>query len=131
MLELMRAGQIAPRAITKIALGGLDSYRGTSKAVDQLIAHKAELMTIVSSFSGDGSFKTKVDSDPKTLRLTVRAWGKTLSEVLPVGVVVPLAGLGLFMGRAGSSIEPAESNMVIPGPVPPIKSTPGKKPAGH
>jgi hypothetical protein len=120
-LDVMRAAQIAPRGIAKIAMGALDSYRGTSAQLDALIAHKAELMKIVDTYTGDGSFKVANDKNPKTLRLTVRATGKTVSEVMPFGLVVPLGVLGFLQTRAATPPPPV---MVEPAP-----PAPGAKPS--
>lgn len=100
MLELMKAGQIAPRAFAKVMLGGIDSYKGTNKQIDQVIAHKADLLKIVDTYSGDGNFKTSVNKDAAKLRLDVRATGKSLSEVMPAGLLLPGAAFFLFVSRS-------------------------------
>lgn len=121
-LDLLRAAQIAPRGVAKIAMGALDSYRGTTPQVDTLIAHKADLMKIAETYTGDGSFKVASDKNPKTLRLTVRATGKTVSEVVPFGLVVPLGIVGyLSQSHAATATTPV---MVAPPPAPGPK--PGK-----
>jgi hypothetical protein len=131
-LELMRAAQIAPRGMSKIVLAGLESYRGTDKTVDQLLARKADLVKIVESFTGDGNFKVKIDKNPATFRLDVRATGKSLSEVLPAGFIVPMAAVGLFTGVGMKKKEaeawPPPSSTTMPPPPPPGKG-PAKQPA--
>ncbi len=111
-VDVLRAAQIAPRGFAKIALASLDSYKGRSAQIDDLIAHKADLSKIASQFSGDGQFKAKTDKDGKNLKLTVRLTGKSLSDVVPAGVLVPLAAIGLIVKRT----EP-------PAPVAPVTST--------
>jgi len=123
-LDLLRAFQIAPRGVAKIAMGAIDSYRGTSAQVDDLIRHKADLMKIVDTYSGDGSFKVTSDKNHKTLRLAVRATGKTVSEVLPFGLVVPLGVIGFLTQAERSTVPPPV--MVSPTPAPSAK--PGAKP---
>lgn len=127
VLELMRAAHIAPRGFAKLALGAIDSYRGRDKGVDEVIRRKADLWKIVESYTGDGNFKTKIDKDPAKLRLSVRATGKSLSEVLPAGVFIP-AMLFTVIGRSSpdhmevggpKSIRPA------PTPVPARPASPG------
>lgn len=120
VLELMRAAQIAPRGFAKIMLGGLESYRGTDKMVDQLIQRKADVMKIVESYTGDGNFKVKTDKNPTTMRLDVRATGRFLSEVVPAGLVVPLAGIA-FLTRG----KVKEDVMMPP---PPVPAKPGARP---
>jgi len=125
VLDVLRAAQIAPRGIAKIAMGALDSYRGTSAQVDDLIAHKADLMKIVDAYTGDGNFKVAIDKNPKTMRLNVRATGKTVSEVLPFGLVLP----GAIVGFLAYQDTPPEA----PGPVmvEPTRPARGKLPAGN
>ena len=114
--------------MAKIVMAGLESYRGTDKAIDQVLSRKADIMKIVESFTGDGNFKVKLDKNPATMRLDVRATGKSLSEVVPAGAIVPIAGaalLGLRQGRAMSSPPmpappaPAGGNKPAPTPKPP------------
>jgi hypothetical protein len=123
-IDVLRAAQIAPRGFAKIALASLDSYKGRSAQVDDLIAHKADLTKIVSQFSGDGQFKAKIDRDAKNLKLTVRLTGKSLSDVVPAGVLVPLAAAGLFL-RAGT---PVRVEPVLEAPAQPLQQRPGTKP---
>jgi len=113
-LDLMRAAQIAPRGIAKIAMGALDSYRGTDARVDDLIKRKADILKIVETYSGDGAFKVAVDK--KAMRLTVRATGKTVSEVLPIGMMLPAAVVGFLESQAKQT-----PMMVEPPPLPPAQ----------
>ena len=139
MLDMLRAAQIAPRGIAKIVLGALDSYHGASPQVDDLIKHKADLMKIVESYTGDGTFKAVVDKNPRTLRLNVRATGKSLSDVVPLGLLLPAAVVGMFEARAvpeapemkGDPLrEPARPAPVAKPPVarPPATRPPVKRP---
>lgn len=127
VVDILRAAQIAPRGVAKIFMGALDSYKA-DKRVAELIRHKADLMKIIETYSGDGSFKVQRDVDPKNLKLNVRLSGKTLSEVVPLGMVAPLAGLMLFTRSSMSSPPPA---MQMPEPAvkkkPPTPGTRGPK----
>lgn len=120
-VDLLRAAQIAPRGIAKMFLGALDSYKG-DKRVDDLIRHRADLVKIMESYSGDGNFKIQRDVDAKGLKVNVRLTGRTLSEVVPIGVVAPLAGIGLFVGRSTHSEPPA---MIQPSVATPPKGLKG------
>lgn len=126
-IDVLRAAQIAPRGFAKIALASLDSYKGRSTQVDELIAHKADLSKIISQFSGDGQFKAKTDKDAKNMKLTVRLTGKSLSEVLPAGVMMSLGAIGyLFTSREGApALAPAPS---LSRPAQPLKQKPVAKP---
>ena len=135
VLELLKAGQIAPRGFAKIALAGLDSYRGTDKKIDELLSRKADVMKIVESYSGDGNFKVKLDKDPGKLRLEVRATGKTLSEVVPAGALIPIGALAALGMRQGAAPTPAIATPPAPGkpaggaaPVRPVPPTPAPAP---
>ena len=99
MVEVLRAAQIAPRGFAKIVMGALESYRGTNKQIDDVIRHKADIQKLVESYTGDGTFKAQVDKNPATLELNVRLTGKSLSEVLPAGGIVPMAVLGMVMAK--------------------------------
>lgn len=119
-LELMKAGHIAPRGIAKMMLGGLESYRGTNKQIDDVLRRKAEVMKVVETYTGDGNFKQTITKDPKTLRLTVRAQGKSLSDVVPAGLALPAVGF-LFFGRS--------AKMEMSPPQPMVQPAPSQKPA--
>ena len=118
-LELLKALQIAPRGFAKIALGAIDSYKGRDKQIDDLIRRKGDVMKIVETYTGDGNFKTSINKDAKANKLTVRATGKTLSEVIPAGFFIPAGVVGwLTMSRRGEPPPP----MQMPAPSQP-KST--------
>lgn len=131
-LDVLRAAHIAPRGFAKIMLGAIDSYKGSDKKIDEMIRRKADLMKIVTTYTGDGNFKTKIDKDPAKLKLTVRATGKSLSEVLPAGALMPL---GMFMLVGSSRKDAAQSAPAMPVPAKPAtpaqpgtKATPKTKP---
>lgn len=124
-VDILRAAQIAPRGFAKIILGAVDSYKGTNKQVDELIRRKGDIMKIVETYTGDGQFKAQVDKDPKTLKLSVRLTGKTLSEVMPLGGLLPVGAVSFLMfGRAEKA--PAMVREAPPTPMPP-PAAPGKK----
>jgi len=125
VVDILRAAQIAPRGFAKIALAALDSYKGLNKQVDTLLAHKADLNKLVAAYTGDGQFKSKIDKDPKAMRLNVRLSGKTLSEVVPVGVVVPMAAIGFLVAGRTEVSKP----MLMPEPATPGKPATAPAPA--
>lgn len=106
LVELTRAAHVAPRGVAKVILAALDSYRGTSKDLDALIARKADLMKVVDEYTGDGNFKVKVDKNAKAKTLTVRATGKTLSDVVPAAILVPGLVAGLMLRGAEPAMPP-------------------------
>jgi hypothetical protein len=104
MVDMLRAAEIAPRGFGKVIVGGLESYRGTSKQIDELLAHKDAMMKIIEAYTSDGSFQKKVDKDPNAMTLSVRLTGKSLSDVMPIGAFLPGMALVYFtMGRASSA----------------------------
>jgi hypothetical protein len=125
-IELMRAAQIAPRGMAKLAVAALDSYAGKSPDIDQLIKHKADIIKVVEMYTGDGTFKATVDRDAKAKSVIVHATGKSLSEVLP-GMIVPLAVAGTLFaaGRDPMMMPDHGMGVVVPAqsgtPVTPVK----------
>jgi hypothetical protein len=106
MVDILRAAQIAPRGFAKIALAALDSYKGRSAQIDQMIAHKADLQRIMAQYTGDGQFKAKLDKDTKNLKLDVRLTGKSLSDVVGFGVLIPFGAVGLLTRSAPPAPPP-------------------------
>jgi len=126
-VDVLRAAQVAPRGFAKIMLGGLESYKGSNKQVDELIKHKNDIEKIVSSYTGDGQFKAQIDKDPKTLKLTVRLTGKSLSEVMPLGGLLPIGAVSwLMLGKAEK--HTSAPMMVAPPPPPPPAKKQGSTP---
>jgi hypothetical protein len=123
MIELTRAAHVAPRAIAKIAVAALGSYAGQSKDVDALIARKDDLLAVIEEYTGDGKFKVQLDKNAKARTLTVRATGKSLSDVVPAAMFVP-AGAFLFLAASDAAPPPPPPKPVVkpkPKPVPPRK----------
>jgi hypothetical protein len=123
MIELMRAAQVAPRGVAKMAAAAMESYRGMNKQLDDVIRRKDDLLKLVDSFSGDGKFAATINADPRTFRLDVRATGAHFSEVVPFGLIAPFAGGSFLWLRASSAPGP--------GPVmvePPSKTQPANRP---
>jgi hypothetical protein len=123
-LDLMRAAHIAPRGIAKIGVAALDSYRGVDKQLDEVIKRKADILKIVENYTGDGNFKVAIDRDPAKFRVTVRATGKSLSDVLPASMLLPV-GAAVFLGFGAKrkdgapAMSPAvRSSSPVPVPAP-------------
>jgi hypothetical protein len=130
-LDLMRAFQIAPRGVAKVALATLDMFAGQSKELDEVLKHKADVLKIVDEYSGDGNFKSQIDKDPKAHSVVVHATAKHLTEVLPVGVLIPLGALGYLEAARKSGAMPAtQMPTAVPASsvAPPRHSAPAQKP---
>ena len=124
-LELMKAGHIAPRGIAKVLLGGLESYKGTSRQVDDILRRKAEVMKLVETYTGDGNFKQTITKDPKSLKLVVRAQGRSLSEVVPAGLLFPAGAFFGLVTRSTDASASGPARLVEPPPQQPALG--GKK----
>jgi hypothetical protein len=125
LVDILRAAQVAPRGLSKILLGALESYRGDPH-VDELLRRKADLVKIVDAYIGDGTFKAKVDADAKTLRLSVRLTGKSASDVVPFGVILPAFVVGVLVSEESRSPPPMKISAPPMPPSPPPSST-GKR----
>jgi len=110
-VDILRASQIAPRGFAKIVLGALDSYKGVNKQVDEMIKRKADIMKIAEQYTGDGQFKSQIDKDPKTMKLSVRLTGKSLSEVMPIGGMVPIGAIFFLTLSRDSASAPEAMEM--------------------
>ncbi len=121
LMDLMKAAQVAPRGVAKIAISALDSYKGTSKQVDALIKQKANLLKLVELYTGDGNFKVAIDKNAKTNTVTARATGKSLSEVMPIASLIPVGAVMAF-GTLRTSVSAPP-----PATVKPVQATPPKK----
>ncbi len=125
VIDLMRASQIAPRGIAKIALGALESFKSDPR-IAAVLRHRDDLLKVVTGFTGDGTFRVKADKDAKGFKLTIRATGKSLSEVLPVGLVVPVALAGAVFALSERQQRPLPPAMIA---TPPTRSLPPPRPA--
>jgi hypothetical protein len=95
VIELMRAGHVAPRGLTKLLVAALDAYAGVTPELDELIAHKGDLTALVETYSGTGEFESSIKKDKKARTLTVRATGEKLSDVIPFAAIVPLVVIAI------------------------------------
>lgn len=113
MIELMRSGHLAMRGFARVFLAAVDSY-GEIPALKPFIARKSEILALVLASSGDGKFKAAVSKQPAKQTVAVALSGKTLSQVVPLGGIFAIGGIGaLFMLRSG----PDHSVATAPSPV--------------
>jgi hypothetical protein len=128
VVEMTRAMHVAPRGFAKIFLAAIDSYKGKDKDADELIKHKGDILKLVEAYTGDGKFKVAVDKDAKAKSLTVRATGKSLSDVVPAAALLPAMGFLVFSRESSSSVQAMPPATAVPAkPAKPV--TPAKKPA--
>jgi hypothetical protein len=127
VVEMTRAMHVAPRGFVKMFLAAIDSYKGKDKEADELIKHKADILKLVEAYTGDGKFKVAVDKDAKAKSLTVRATGKSLSDVVPAAALLPAMGFLVFSRESASSVSMPPPTAVPAKPARPVQ--PAKKPA--
>ena len=93
----LRAAPPSPRGAARVLLAGLRAHAGDDPRVAAVLAHEKELLALADSWSGDGRFVAAIDRAPAKNRVTVRATGKKLSQVIPLGGLLPLAGAAAFL----------------------------------
>lgn len=124
VVEMMRAAHHASRGLVRLAFAVLPSYAKASAEVALAVKHGPALLALLDGMSGDGSFKHETKVDAKDRSVTVVARGAHLSDVLPVGGLMPVAGAGavLFMTRDVKSsmapMAPMPSRPMVPAPLP-------------
>ncbi len=112
LLQLMRASHYAGRGLANLFFASIDSYRGKDRELDTIIKVKRDLLKLVDEFTGDGKFVENVRYDRRSKTVTVTATGRSLSDVMPLVGLAPLAaGWGYFMvsARADSHMDEAKS----------------------
>ena len=131
-VDVLRAMHLAPRGFAKIVVSFLDDLQGTDPELAVLKQHKGDILKLVDQFTGDGNFKVKMDKDARAFRVGVRLTGKRLSDVVPLGVVIP--GMAFTMLSGGSKQSVTTPVAPPPATVKPrtgggIKATPKPAPA--
>ena len=110
VIDLMRAAHLAPRGVIKVMMSVIGDMTGKSPELAELAKHEDDVLELLEQFTGDGKFKVKTDVDKKNFKVTVRASGKRLSEVLPIGFIAPMMWLGA--SRASDDKTPAAKQPV-------------------
>ena len=93
LLALLRAGHPAARGAARVIAAVAESFLGADTVADAAISRAAELLSLVDALSGDGTFESTLDVNKRTKRVTARAQGAALTDVVAAGGVVPLLGL--------------------------------------
>jgi hypothetical protein len=100
MIDLFRAGHHGTRGLARVVLAGLGSYQGASPEIDAILRSQNQLLDLVTKMTGDGQFQAQVTQDAASRTVAVRARGKSLSDVVPVAGLLPIAGAGAFLALA-------------------------------
>ncbi|HUS68984.1 MAG TPA: hypothetical protein VMZ28_30820 [Kofleriaceae bacterium] len=114
VIHLMRAAHLFARGAARVLLAGLRAHAGDDPRVAAVLAHETELLALADGWSGDGRFVAVIDRAPAKNRVTVRATGKKLSHVLPLGGLLPLAGAAAFLALRDGAPAPAEASVAAP-----------------
>lgn len=125
MLDLMRASHLFARAIARLALSGIRTHARSEPRLQAIVAREKELLRLVDQVTGDGRFAATVSRAAAKNTVTVKATGRTLSQVVPVAGVFPLAAAGAFFRlgagvkeEAAAAVEPRSAPAAVPAPVP-------------
>jgi hypothetical protein len=113
LLDLMRANHFVLRGLAKVVMAGLPSYAGQGPEIDAILRHQEQLMKVVDSVTGDGTFKVDFQKQPRQRTITVKATGKSLSDVISVAGVLPVVGAGMYWFMRGMDGNTEVSATVI------------------
>lgn len=111
LIDLLRAGHLTTRGLVKTVMPILASLDKVQPELAMITKYEKQIIAGVDSMVGDGQFKVKFDADPRRRTLSVHAWDKELSRVLPMAGVIPvMAGAGAFfaLARSGAQSYPAQ-----------------------
>ena len=105
LIELFRASHLATRGLARVLIASLHSYAGKDPDIDALLRQEDKLIEFAVQVSGDGNFRADVRKDAKSRTVTVDAHGKKLSDVLPVGGLLPLIAAGAYFTLQSEATE--------------------------
>jgi hypothetical protein len=120
----MRAGHLGTRGMVRLALAVLGSYASQSPEVASIDRNQAEILKLVDAYTGDGTFQTQIGRDAAGRTVSVRAWDKQLSRVVP-GIGAAVIGVAFF--AAASSGGSSKTAMPPPAAAPATQPMPKKK----
>ena len=98
VIHLMRAAHLFTRGAARLLLAGLRVHAGDDPRVAAVLAHEKELLALADGWSGDGRFVAVIDRVPAKNTVSVRATGRMLSQVVPLGGLLPVAGAAVYFG---------------------------------
>ncbi len=97
LIEMFRAAHFGTRGMVRLVLAGMASYRSQVPEIDVILRHQDQILKLVTELTGDGRFQARITPDSPKRTVTVRAQGKSLSEVVPVVGVLPVLGAATFL----------------------------------
>jgi hypothetical protein len=110
LLELMRASHLFARGLTRLILAGVRTHARSEPRLQPIVAREKELLALVNQLTGDGRFAASVSRNAAKNTVTVKATGRTLSQVVTAGGIFPVAiGAAFFaLGRRKEAVTPTE-----------------------
>ena len=128
VLDLMRASHLFARAIARLGLSAARTHARSEPRLQAVVARETDLLRLVDQMTGDGRFAATVSRAAAKNTVTVKATGRTLSQVLPVAGVLPLAAAGAWfsLGRKKEASAPEVQSGAAPAAVP--TPVPGARP---
>ena len=128
VLDLMRASHLFARAIARLVLSGIRTHARSQPKLAAIVAREKELLHLVDQLTGDGRFAASVSKNAAKNTVTVKATGRTLSQVVPVAGVFPLAAAGaLFSLGMRKEVAPP----MVESSAPPATAMPAPIPGGR
>jgi hypothetical protein len=100
-VQLIRSSHLFTRGFAGVMLAAIESYAAEDPMVAEIAKHKAKLLALVEQWTGDGNFAAKVDKQQKERTVTVTATGAKLTDVLPLGGLLPAGAAGFLMLSTG------------------------------
>ena len=129
MLELMRASHLFARAVARLALAGVRTHARSQPKLQPIVAREKELLRLVDQLTGDGKFAATVSRGAAKNTVTVKATGRSLSDVVPVAGLFPLAAAGAYFAIGKRKEEaPAVESSRAPAAAPPPAAIPRGRP---
>ncbi len=124
LLDLMRASHLFARALGRLILSGIRTHARNEPKLAAIVAREKELLALLESVTGDGRFAASVQKNAGKNMVTVKATGRTLSQVVPAAGVLAAAGAGfaMFGMRKKEAMSPpfesSQAPLATPAPIP-------------
>lgn len=107
IIHLMRSAHLFGRGAARLILAGLRAHGGHDPGIAAVLAHEKELLRLVDAWTGDGRFVAVIERKPARNTVMVRATGRSLSHVLPLAGILPVAGAAAYLGLRSGGSAPA------------------------
>jgi hypothetical protein len=116
VIQLLRSGHFFLRGLADVMLAALDSY-AKDPVIAKVVQHKADILKLVGTWSGDGNFGAQVDKKDGDKTVSVKLTGKTFSDVVPATALMIPGAMTMILLRKSAAVEaspPAEPARIAP-----------------